>query len=98
MSHEARAMPGGATALSLFLLGSAAVFLSGVIFVLLWSDAGGFGSAGWIIPLWGIAALILAVISRKARSPLVLAASKVWLVIGALGMALIIFGSSVRLV
>jgi len=97
MSEEARAMPGGATALSLFLLGTAAVFLSALIFVLSWSDAAGLGSAGWIIPVWGLGAVFLAVTSRKERGPVVSSVSKAWLVIGILGLAAIILGSSVRL-
>ena len=90
-------MPGGATALSLLLMGTAAVFLSSLIFVLSWSDAAGFGSAGWIIPLWGLGAVFLAVTLRNERGSLVSSLSKVWLVIGILGLAMIIFGSSVRL-
>ena len=97
MSREARDMPGGATGLFLFLLGSAAIFLSGVILVLSGFGSAGFGSAGWIIPLWGGVALVLAVVSRKERASLVMTASKIWLAIGTIGMAVILFGSNVRL-
>jgi hypothetical protein len=97
MSQEARDMPGGATGLFLFLLGSAAVFLSGVILVLSGFGSAGFGSAGWVIPLWGGVALVLAVISRNERASLVMTASKIWLVIGILGLAMMIFGTNVRL-
>jgi hypothetical protein len=95
MSHEARAMPGGATGLYLFLLGSAAVFLSLIILVLSGFGDAAFGSAGWIIPVWGGGAVALAVGLRKRGGALVSSVSRLWLGFGLVGLAIIIFGTDV---
>ncbi len=88
-------MPGGATGLYLFLLGSAAVFLSLVIFVLSGFGEAAFGSAGWIIPVWGCCAVALAFGLRKGGGALVATVSRLWLGLGLAGLALVIFGTDV---
>jgi hypothetical protein len=89
-------MPGGATGLYLFLLGSAAVFLSAVILVLSGSGAARVGSWAWLIPAWGFAAIALAFGLRRPRGPLVKWVSRIWLAIGALGLLMITFGSRLQ--
>lgn len=93
MKHEARAMPGGVTGLYLFLLGSAAVFLSLIIFALSGFGDATFGSTGWIIPVWGCCAVALAVSLKKRSGTIVSTVSRLWLGLGIVGLAIIIFST-----
>ncbi len=93
---EASALPGGATGLHLFLLGSAALLVPLIVLVLAGFQHAQFGAAGWLIPGWGLAGIGFAFGLRRYSGAFLQIAARTWLVIGFAGLLFVALGTRVQ--